>query len=81
MQHVPADAQQASPYPLPLDNPSGCRSISDDDVCAWCSHLCYRPAESSLCRLAEGQRWPARVDADGYAHACAELRTIFALPD
>ncbi len=29
----------------------GCRSISDDDLCAWCTRLLYRPGEISLCRL------------------------------
>ncbi|CAI0942639.1 Uncharacterised protein [Serratia fonticola] len=31
MQHIPVDAQQATPYPVSLDNKPGSRSISDDD--------------------------------------------------
>ncbi|WON77408.1 hypothetical protein [Serratia sp. UGAL515B_01] len=81
MQHVPADAQQATPYPLPLDNQSGCRSISDDDLCAWCRHLYYRPGEVSLCQFVEEEGdWPACFDADGYAQSCTELRLIFTFP-
>jgi hypothetical protein len=81
MQHVPADARQADWHPLPLDNHPGSRSISDDDICAWCNHLCYRPGEVSLCRLAEEEgHWPACVDIDGYAQSCTELRLIFTLP-
>ncbi|EDV4068386.1 hypothetical protein NB12_000176 [Salmonella enterica subsp. enterica serovar Pomona] len=71
MRHVPADARQARIYPVSLANQPGCRSISDDDLCAWCSHLCYRPGELSLCRLfiTDGT-WPARSGADGYAQSC-----------
>ncbi|HFV9291763.1 TPA: hypothetical protein ACIAIE_001574 [Serratia fonticola] len=80
MQHVPTDARQADWHPLPLDNDPVSRSISDDDLCAWCSHLCYRPGERSLCRLAEEEsHWPACVDIDGYAQSCTKLRLIFTL--
>lgn len=34
MRHVPADARQARIYPVSLANQQGCRSISDDDLCA-----------------------------------------------
>lgn len=78
---IPNDAQQATPHPVPLDNDPGSRSISDDDLCAWCSHLCYRPGERSLCRLVEIEGyWPACVDADGYAQSCIALRLIFDFP-
>ncbi|WP_337262775.1 MULTISPECIES: hypothetical protein [unclassified Serratia (in: enterobacteria)] len=80
MQRVPANARQADPYPVPLDNEPGSRSISDDDLCAWCSHLCYRPGERSLCRFVEVKgHWPASFDTDGYAQACTELQLIFTL--
>ncbi|EOU3094431.1 hypothetical protein ACNVFB_001176 [Yersinia enterocolitica] len=75
---VPADAQQVNAHPVPLDNQPGCRSISDDDLCAWCSHLYYRPGEPSLCRLiAEDNDWPACFDADGYAQSCPQRQLIF----
>ncbi|MGL5423344.1 MAG: hypothetical protein ACRDAJ_10265 [Serratia fonticola] len=81
MQHVPADAQQAPTHSVPLDNDPVSRSVSDDDLCAWCSHLYYRPGERSLCRLArEEGNWPACVDVDGYAQSCTELRLIFTSP-
>ncbi|MDQ9126137.1 hypothetical protein RDT67_06790 [Serratia fonticola] len=81
MQHVPADARQADWYPLPLDNHPGSRSISDDDICAWCRHLYYRPGERSLCRLVEVKgEGPACFDPDGYAQSCTELQVIFTLP-
>lgn len=51
MCHIPADARQTGIYPVSLGNQPGCRSVCDDDLCAWCSHLCYRPGELSLCRL------------------------------
>ncbi|SUG23614.1 Uncharacterised protein [Salmonella enterica subsp. arizonae] len=75
MQHVPANTDQAAVWPVSLQNQPDSRSISDDDLCAWCRHLCYRPGERSLCRLsvAEGI-WPSRCDADGYAQSCPQLR-------
>lgn len=75
MQHVPDDARQAEVYPLSLDEVPGCRAISDDDICAWCTHLCYRPGEFSLCRvsLADGI-WPSHCDENGYAQSCPSLR-------
>ncbi|WP_149330735.1 hypothetical protein [Citrobacter braakii] len=71
MQHVTDDARQADVYPLSLNEAPGCRSLSDDDLCAWCTHLLYRPGELSLCSLSlpEGQ-WPSRCDEDGYAQSC-----------
>ncbi|OVZ77203.1 hypothetical protein CBW54_21490 [Yersinia kristensenii] len=78
---LPANARQADPHPVPLDNEPNCRSISDDDLCAWCSHLCYRPGEVSLCRWVEVKgRWPACFDPDGYAQSCTKLCLIFAVP-
>ncbi|WP_071998223.1 MULTISPECIES: hypothetical protein [unclassified Serratia (in: enterobacteria)] len=81
MQQVPAEAHQATPYPVPLDNQPGCRSISDDDLCAWYSHLCYRPGEVSLCQLVrEEGDWPACFDVDGYAQSCLQLHLILTTP-
>ncbi|MGJ3445178.1 Uncharacterised protein [Yokenella regensburgei] len=71
MPHIPDGVIQVPPYPLSLTHRTGCRSVSDDDLCAWCSHLLYRPGELSLCSLSlpEGL-WPSSCDEDGYAHSC-----------
>lgn len=59
---------------MSLENHSACRSVSDDDLCAWCTHLCYRPGELSLCRQAVADGiWPSRCNADGYAQFCPQL--------
>ncbi len=79
MQHIPADACQAAVWPVSLQNQPGCRTISDDDLCAWCMHLCYRPGERSLCRFAADGVWPSRCNADGYAQSCHQL-LLNALP-
>ncbi|MBC3252474.1 hypothetical protein FD644_18390 [Serratia fonticola] len=77
----PANARQAIPHPVLLDNTPGCRSISDDDLCAWCSNLCYRPGEVNLCRQAgEDGNWPASMDVDGYTQSCTELHLISTTP-
>lgn len=75
MQPIPDGVIQVSPHPFPLHHQAGCRSISDDDLCAWCSHLLYRPCELSLCSLSipEGF-WPSRRDENGYAQSCPSLR-------
>jgi len=75
MPQLPDNTRQAPPYPTALENAPGCRSISDDDLCAWCSHLLYRPGELSLCSLSipEGS-WPSCCDEDGYAQSCPSLR-------
>ncbi|WP_447874011.1 hypothetical protein [Serratia fonticola] len=74
---IPANARQTDLHPVLLDNTPDCHSISDDDLCAWCSHLCYRPGEVSLSRLIEEDGdWPARFDANGYAQSCTELHLI-----
>lgn len=74
MPRIPYGVIQVAPYPLSLSHRTGCRSISDDDLCAWCSHLLYRPGELSLCCLSlpEGH-WPSRCDEDGYAQSCPSL--------
>ncbi|AYD42588.1 hypothetical protein DXZ79_01780 [Yersinia rochesterensis] len=75
---LPAGARLVDCYPVELDNKPRCRSISDDDICAWCSNLYYRPSETSLCRLmSEDNDWPAYFDADGYAQSCTQLQLIF----
>lgn len=75
MPPLPDNAHQATLYPAALENTPGSRSISDDDLCAWCSHLLYRPGELSLCSLSitEGN-WPSHCDEDGYAQSCLSLR-------
>ncbi|HCQ3218494.1 TPA: hypothetical protein OHR14_003414 [Escherichia coli] len=54
MQHVPEGVIQAPESPDAPEALPGCRSISDDDLCAWCTRLLYRPGEISLCRLSTG---------------------------
>lgn len=56
MPHVPGNVNQVQPHPVSLLNLPGCRSISDDDLCAWCSPLLYRPGELSLCQWADADR-------------------------
>lgn len=75
MPPLPDNARQATLYPTALENNPCSRSISDDDLCAWCSHLLYRPGERSLCSLSlpEGH-WPSRCDEDGYSQSCPSLR-------
>ncbi len=75
MPPLPDNAHPAAIYPAPLEHNPGSRPISDDDLCAWCSHLLYRPGELSLCRLslADGH-WPSHCDEDGYAQSCPSLR-------
>ncbi|EPX4165252.1 hypothetical protein ACWREX_004386 [Salmonella enterica] len=49
------------------------RSISDDDLCASCQHLDYRPGHLSACLLSGCGRddWPSELDANGYSVACS----------
>ena len=47
------------------------RSISDDDVCAWCRHLWYNPGALSVCQRHDEGRWPGVEDEDGYFQHCA----------
>lgn len=44
------------------------RSISDDDVCAVCTHCDYRAGEQSTC----SQGWPGQSDAAEYVTECDE---------
>ena len=74
MPHVPAKADPTAVWPVALQNQPGCRSISDDDLCAWCRHLFYRPGELSLCQRADADGvWPSQCDVDGYAQSCPQL--------
>ncbi|HCD7254820.1 TPA: hypothetical protein ACKE1S_003855 [Citrobacter farmeri] len=75
MSHMPDGVIQVTSYPFSLNDQTGCRSISDDDLRAWCTHLLYRPGELSLCRLSLTEdRWPSHCDEDGYAQSCPSLR-------
>ncbi|EER7200597.1 hypothetical protein V9O02_005223, partial [Escherichia coli] len=51
MQPVPEGVIQVPESPDAPEALPGCRSISDDDLCAWCTRLLYHPGEISLCRL------------------------------
>jgi hypothetical protein len=73
MPPLPDNAHQATLYPTALENTPCSRSISDDDLCAWCSHLLYRPGELSLPLILPEGHWPSRCDADGYAQSCPQL--------
>ncbi len=48
MQHVPESVIQAPESPDAPEALPGCRSISDDDLCAWCTRLLYRPCVESF---------------------------------
>ncbi|EKN3579047.1 hypothetical protein FG427_002459 [Yersinia enterocolitica] len=81
MTTIPGNAVQAPLHPHDLSHYSGTRSISDDDIYAWCSNLYYRPSEASLCRLiTENNDWPASFDANGYAQSCPQRQLIFTAP-
>lgn len=53
----------------PILASGGVKSISDDDLCAHCSHCDYRPGEMSACSLG----WPGMEDEDGYVQECASF--------
>ena len=77
MRYVPNDAHQSAIWPESLDSQPFSRSISDDDLFAWCTHLCYRPGEVSLCLRADADGiWPSLCDVDGYAQLCPALSLI-----
>lgn len=82
MPRIPDGVVQVTPHPFSLARQPGCRSISDDDLCAWCTHLLYRPGELSLCCLSipEGH-WPSRCDENGYAQSCPSRRLNHYPPD
>lgn len=81
MPFVPANPRLTAVWSVPLENQPGCRSISDDDLCAWCRHLCYRPGDLSLCQQADADgTWPSQCDVDGYAQSCPQL-LLTAPPD
>ena len=47
----------------------GALAISDDDICANCTHCQSQPGELSLCDLG----WPGVTDVDGYIVDCVEF--------
>ena len=48
--------------------------ITDDDLCAECKHLDYKPGNKSLCDLVSNSgHWPAKFDEDGYSVECSEF--------
>ncbi len=53
----------------PISCSGGVKSISDDDLCAECTHCNYQPGEMSGCR----RDWPGREDADGYVQECQDF--------
>ncbi len=55
---------------FPITHSSGVKSISDDDLCATCSHCDYKPGEMSGCR--EG--WPGEQDRDDYVLKCPSFK-------
>jgi hypothetical protein len=71
MQHVPANTDQAAVWAVSLQNQPGSRSISDDDLCAWCRHLCYRPGERSLWLTASGPHGAMLMAMHSPAHSYA----------
>lgn len=47
------------------------RSISDDDLCASCVHLDYRPGETSICvHPTFKPDWVKQSDENGYVQTC-----------
>lgn len=53
------------------------RSISDDDLCASCEHLDYRPGETSICmNLNFMPDWVNQSDEDGYVKSCPEYSEV-----
>ncbi|MFZ4220634.1 MULTISPECIES: hypothetical protein [Enterobacterales] len=70
----PPDFTRTAPFVVP---PAALRiftrSISDDDLCAWCRHLMYHPGDGSLCRRHDAARWPGQQDADGYCRHCGDF--------
>ena len=75
MQCIPGGVIQVSPHPFSLISEQSCRYISDDDLCALCPHILYRPGELSLCSLSISEgHWPSCSDEDGYAQSCPSLR-------
>ncbi len=74
MPRIPDGLLQVSPHPFSQTGQTGCRSICDDDLCALCPHILYRPGELSLCSLSISEgHWPSCSDEDGYAQSCPSL--------
>lgn len=51
----------------PISFSANVKSISDDDLCAQCTHCDYKPGKMSSCQ----QGWPGQENADGYVQQCA----------
>lgn len=54
---------------MPISSANGWKAISDDDLCASCTHCGYNPGSLSLCK----KDWPGLVDADGYVQQCKSM--------
>ena len=53
------------------------RSISDDDLCATCTHLDYQPGETSVCKHPTfTPDWVAQSDENGYVQVCDAYASI-----
>ena len=46
------------------------RSVSDDDLCAFCRYLWYSPGHDSVCQNHTAGHWPGLEDANGYFQTC-----------
>ncbi|UZP88488.1 hypothetical protein OF865_15860 [Escherichia coli] len=80
MKHIPEGVIQAPYHPTPEALPMSFHF--DDDLCAWCTRLLYRPGELSLCRLSTGNGiWPSVCDRNGYATAVRNFSRISFIPD
>lgn len=72
MQPIPASAVAVYREP-PAELLIFSRSISDDDLCAWCSHLWYSPGAGSVCQRHDEGLWPAESDAVGDIRRCTDF--------
>lgn len=73
MQQFPTPSRLAPFREPPAELMLFARSISDDDLCAWCQHLFYSPGDDSVCQRHKGACWPGRQDADGYYQCCTDF--------
>ena len=51
---------------IPISSSGVLKSISDDDLCAGCTHCRYEPGDMSAC----DRGWPGLEDLDGYVQQC-----------
>ena len=76
MQHVPEGVIQAPESPDAPEALPGCRSISDDDLCARCTRLLL-PSwrnQSVQTEYTGNGIWPSVCDRNGYAYGCPEFQ-------